>query len=132
MSEYKSTTTAVNKSSKDVFEFLSSFDNFGKLMPDQVVNWQSNSETCSFTIQGLASLEMKMGEHIPYSKVEMVSHGKTPIKFKLFTLIDAVSDNESKVTVCIDADLNPMLRLMLEKPLTNLVEKMATKIPIHL
>jgi hypothetical protein len=113
----------------EVFNFLSDYNNFGKLMPEQVTNWQSTDTECSFTIQGMASLQMKIVERRANDLISMESFGKTPIKFILFVNIEAVNDQSCSALVSIDADINPMLKMMLDKPLSNLVEKLATKIP---
>ena len=98
-------------------------------MPEQVTNWQSTDTECSFTIQGMASLQMKIVERRANDLISMESFGKTPIKFSLFVNIEAVNDQSCTALVSIDADINPMLKMMLDKPLSNLVEKLATKIP---
>jgi carbon monoxide dehydrogenase subunit G len=129
MTNYKSTLITVQKTQLEVFNFLSDYNNFGKLMPEQVTNWQSTDTECSFTIQGMASLQMKIVERRANDLISMESFGKTPIKFSLFVNIEAVNDQSCTALVSIDADINPMLKMMLDKPLSNLVEKLATKIP---
>ena len=37
----------MNKTAKEVFDFLSDFNNFQKLMPEQVVDWKSTADECS-------------------------------------------------------------------------------------
>jgi len=129
MTNYKSTLITVQKTQLEVFNFLSDYNNFGKLMPEQVTNWQSTDTECSFTIQGMASLQVKIVERRANDLISMESFGKTPIKFSLFVNIEAVNDQSCTALVSIDADINPMLKMMLDKPLSNLVEKLATKIP---
>jgi carbon monoxide dehydrogenase subunit G len=129
MTNYKSTLITVQKTQLEVFNFLSDYNNFGKLMPEQVTNWQSTDTECSFTIQGMASLQMKIVERRANDLISMESFGKTPIKFTLFVNIEAVNDQSCTALVSIDADINPMLKMMLDKPLSNLVEKLANKIP---
>lgn len=129
MTNYKSNLITVQKTQSEVFNFLSDYNNFGKLMPEQVTNWQSTDTECSFTIQGMASLQMKIVERRANDLISMESFGKTPIKFTLFVNIAAINDESCTALVSIDADINPMLKMMLDKPLSNLVEKLATKIP---
>jgi carbon monoxide dehydrogenase subunit G len=129
MTNYKSSTITVQKSQSQVFDFLSDYNNFGKLMPEQVTGWTSTNTECSFTIQGMASLQMKIIERRASDLISMESFGKTPIEFKLYVTIESISPDSCTVLVSIDADINPMLKMMLDKPLTNLVEKLATKVP---
>jgi carbon monoxide dehydrogenase subunit G len=129
MTNYKSSQITVQKSQAEVFNFLSDYNNFGKLMPEQVTNWSSTQDECSFTIQGMASLQMKIIERRASDLISMESYGKTPIKFTLYVTLEAISETSCTALVSIDADINPMLKMMLDKPLSNLVEKLATKIP---
>jgi carbon monoxide dehydrogenase subunit G len=129
MTNYKSNLITVQKTQSEVFNFLSDYNNFGKLMPEQVTNWQSTDTECSFTIQGMASLQMKIVERRANDLISMESFGKTPLKFTLFVNIEPLNDESCTALVSIDADINPMLKMMLDKPLSNLVEKLATKIP---
>jgi carbon monoxide dehydrogenase subunit G len=129
MTNYKSSQITVQKSQTEVFNFLSDYNNFGKLMPEQVTNWNSTQDECSFTIQGMASLQMKIIERRASDLISMESYGKTPIKFTLYVTLEAISETSCTALVSIDADINPMLKMMLDKPLSNLVEKLATKIP---
>ena len=130
MTNYKSSLITIQKSQSQVFNFLSDYNNFGKLMPEQVTGWTSTDTECSFTIQGMASLQMKIIERRANDLISMESFGKTPIKFTLYVTIEAISDDSCSALVSIDADINPMLKMMLDKPLSNLVEKLATKIPL--
>ncbi len=116
----------VNANRKKVFEFLSDFNNFERLMPEQIVNWKSTSEGCSFTVKGMADLSLKFDEKTPYSQIVLIPEGKSPFKFSLIARLeeDALNEQKTKVGVDVDADLNPMLAMMAKKPLANLVDVM--------
>ena len=118
MTTIESSEALINKSAQDVYNFLSDFRNFEKLMPEQVVNWKADENECSFTIKGMASLGMKIKNKIPNSLIEMESSGKTPFGFVMKCMI-AEKQNQSAVKLTLEAELNPMLKMMAEKPLTN-------------
>ncbi len=96
-------------------------------MPEQVTNWKSTNESCSFTIQGMADLAMKMGERTEFSKVIYVSDGNKPFAFDLNTDINANGDN-SETQIILNADLNPMLKMMASRPLQNFVNMLVNKL----
>jgi len=50
----------ISANQNKVFQFLSDFNNYEKLMPEQIVNWQSDKDTCSFSIKGMADLKLKI------------------------------------------------------------------------
>ena len=96
-------------------------------MPEQVVDWQSTPDECSFTIKGMATLGMKMVEKTPDNFIRITSHGKVPFGFFLLCNIDNAAGG-SNVQLAFDADLNPMLKMMASKPLTNFLNILAGKL----
>jgi len=111
----------INNSQEKIFGFLSNFNNFGRLMPEQVVNWHSTEDECSFTIKGMADLSMKITEKKPSSMLIMKSTGKSPFEFELISEIEKVSDNKSYSKLTFRANMNPMLSMLASKPLQNFV-----------
>ena len=123
----QSDAVEVKKTPAEVFSFLSDFNNFEKLMPEQVINWKSDPKTCSFTIKGMASLGMAIESVIPEREVKIRRDGKAPFDFFLTCSIEPSGQEASRVQLFFDADLNPMLRMMAERPLTNFLNMLVKK-----
>ncbi len=104
-----------------IYQFLSDFNNLEKLMPSKVTNWSSTMTTCSFTIQGMATLNMAQGNHKENELVHMKAEGKNPFHYDLNSHIAAQGDDSSEVFVELNADMNPMVAMMAKKPLENFV-----------
>ena len=121
MQKLTSKSQKVNASAAKVFEFLADFNNIEKLMPEKVNNWNSTMTNCSFTIQGMATLNMKQGKNVSNSIVQMVAHGKNPFHYDLNNHIESLGDNECEVHIVFNADMNPMLAMMAKKPLENFI-----------
>jgi carbon monoxide dehydrogenase subunit G len=128
MTRIESDKTSVKKSSEEIFNFLSNFNNFEKLMPEQVTNWQSNENECSFTIAGMASLGMKIVEKRPSDYIKVERNGNAPFDFTLECNINKNSNTDSEVQLAFNADLNPMLKMMAVKPLTNFLNLIVQKL----
>ncbi len=111
----------INCQAEKVYNFLGNFDNFGGLMPEQVINWQSTGDSCSFEIKGLASLGLRIIEKIPFTKISMQAEGKIPFSFTWNSLLQETSPEQCEVQMVIDADMNPFIAMMAEKPLQNFV-----------
>lgn len=120
----------VNASKERVFEFLSDFNNFEKLMPDQVTDWKSDSDRCTFTIQGMTTITLVYKSKEPFHTLEVVPEGKTPIKFNLLLKLFDSENDPGKTTgiIEIDAELNAMMAMIARRPLENLVNVMAEKL----
>ncbi len=115
----KATLAAVPQ---EVFAFLSDFNNYQQLMPEQIVNWKSEKETCSFTVKGMADLSLKFARKESPGLLELVPDGKAPVNFSLLVNLesDVLDEQKTQVHVDVDADLNPMLAMFAKKPLENL------------
>jgi hypothetical protein len=117
----------INNSAKNIFNYLSDFRNFEKLMPSQVTNWQATEDECSFTINGMATIGMKIIEKTPDTKITITSNGKVPFDFKLFVVIEEKGADNCVGQLVFESDMNPMLKMMVEKPLGNFFNMLAQK-----
>ena len=127
MTRIESEKIKLNKSSKEVFDFLSNFNNFQKLMPEQVINWTSNDNECNFTIKGMASLGMKYDSKTPNSEIKIKPNGKVPFDFDLNAFLND-TEQGSEAQLVMNADLNPFLKMMAEKPLKKFLDMLVNKL----
>ncbi len=127
MTNIESEKVDINNSAENIFNFLSDFNNFQKLMPPQVTNWTSTQEDCSFTINGMATIGMKIIEKSPFTKITISSNGKVPFDFKLFVLLTEMDAANCIGQLTFESDMNMMMKMMVEKPLTNFFNMLAQK-----
>lgn len=125
--EFTSEWTNINAPAEEVFAFASDLNNLGSLMPEQVENWKATTDTCSFTIKGMADLSMRVTSRIPHTYIGLDPEGKTPVDFRL-ELDFRPAGEQSEARVKLEAHLNPMLAMMAKRPLQNLVHIMAQKL----
>ncbi len=112
----------INCPPQKVYDFLGNFDNFSSLLPGQVANWQSTGDSCSFEVKGMATLGLRITEKIPFTKISMKGEGKIPFGFTLDSFIKEISSQQCQVQMVIDADMNPFIAMMAEKPLQNFID----------
>jgi carbon monoxide dehydrogenase subunit G len=127
MTRIESDKATINKPSSEVFNFLSDFNNIGKLMPSQVVNFVTDGNTCKFTIEGMATLGLIYGSKTPNSEVVMNKHEKAPFDFSLICKMNELTPGSTELQLHFDADLNPLLKMMAEKPLKNFLNLLINK-----
>lgn len=118
----------IKASSEKVYGFVSDFNNFENLMPDQVVNWQSSGDTCSFRIEGLADISMKITGKNPFNRVFIESDGNNPFDFNLECIIENKGTNACESKIIFYADLNPMYSMLMTKPLASFVNILNEKL----
>jgi len=128
LTRIESDIAEINNSPQKVYNFLSDMNNFGKLMPEQVINWKSTEDTCSFTIKGMTDLSMKISEKNPYSKVIIIPGEKAPFNFSLIINLQNPKENLTVAQLIFDAELNAMMEMLARKPLHNFINMLAAKL----
>lgn len=121
MTNIKSEKQMIPASAAKIYTFLSDFNNLEKLMPSKVTDWKSTMTTCSFNIQGMATLNMVQGNNKENELIHMKAEGKNPFHYDLNTHIQAQGEDTADVLVELNADMNPMVAMMAKKPLQNFV-----------
>jgi hypothetical protein len=111
-----------------VFLFFYDLNNLRKLMPDQVVNWQSTEDSCSFDIKGMAHITLQRAETMPDKMVRIVSGPDNPIPLEITGTAEKITENKTLAWIGLSAELSPMLQLMVSGPLQNLVKIMADRL----
>lgn len=127
MTRIESKKAELKQNSAEVFAFLSDFQNLGTLMPEQVEGFTAEGDTCKFTIKGMATLGLRYESKTPDSEVVMVKHGQGPFDLKLICRITPSGTGGSILQLVFEADLNPFLKMMAEKPLGNFLNLLVDK-----
>jgi carbon monoxide dehydrogenase subunit G len=131
MMNIKSDTISVDAPVYQVFSFLNNYNNYEKLMPQQVIKWDSDEKSGRFTIKDLTELGLRIEEANPEEYVLLHSDGKVPFDFTLKFILNAKGD-QTEVLCEFDGNMSPMIAMMARRPLTNLVNHMVGEIPDNL
>jgi hypothetical protein len=124
----ESEKTLINKPAGDIYNFVSNFNNFGLLMPEQVENFQSTEDTCSFDIKGLVTLGMRIVGRFPFDRIEIAGDGKIPFNFTISCFINQLSVAASEIQMVAKADINPFVGMVAIGPLTNFINLLVEKL----
>jgi carbon monoxide dehydrogenase subunit G len=112
----------------EVFEFLSSPENIHELLPqDKVSDFKSDEKSCSFKVQGGFTITLVQDELTPHNRIKMISGEKSPFPFELTIHIEDI-DAETVGYISFDGEVNSFLKMMVQKPLTNLFNYMSVKL----
>lgn len=127
MTRIESDKVDVNSSKTQTFLFLSDFNNYEALMPDQITGWESSVDECAFNIKGMASIGMRIDEKVDGKEIKIKSTKKSPFRFDLNCILEGEGDSCTAYMV-FESDLNPMLQMMVEKPLGSLFNHIVKKL----
>lgn len=120
-------TITVQKSSKELFEFFSKLDNFEQLMPENTQKFEVDGDSFIFGLKGMPEIRLVMKEKTEFSNVTLGA-ASSKLPFTLAADINEVSENESKVTLKFNGDFNPMMAMMVKKPLSKFIETLTENI----
>jgi len=115
-----------------VYVFLSNFDHFESVLPEQVTNWKSTGDSCSFEVKGMATIGFRITNRTPYSKISMLGEGKLPFGFTLDTYIVGNGPMNCQVQLVIESDMNPFIATMAEKPLQSFIEMIVSRLKMEM
>lgn len=126
----RSETITVDHDVKVVSRFLGNYNNYQKLMPEQVIRWESDERSGRFTIKDLTELGLRIGEIRENEYILLHSDGKVPFDFSLkFCMTE--SNGKTRVHCEFEGKPSPMIAMMAKRPLTNLVNHMVNEIPAN-
>jgi hypothetical protein len=126
--DFRSHTVELQVSAEQAHLFLFDLNNLRKLMPEQIINWQSTSDSCEFDIKGMAHITLHRAEAIQGKLVRVISGQENPLELEIRLYTEKTDEMRSSAWIELGAVLSPMLQLMVSGPLQNLVNIMAERL----
>jgi len=128
MIKIESDHVQVNASTQNVFTFLEDMNNFKQLLPeDKISEWTSNETSCSFKVQGMATISLIKDRAVENQSIHIKSGEKSPIPFTLDILLKDNGETTEGYNVFV-GEANSFLKMMIEKPLKNLFNHVAKRL----
>ena len=114
---------------KEVYRYLSDFNNFKHLLPEEKMkDLQLSADTIRFSMDGIGAIGLRIAEKTPYSELVIRATEGSPADFTLHIHIGETKDNRSPVNLILEANLNLFLEMMAKGPLQQFVDMIADKI----
>lgn len=130
MTTIESIITKSNCSDEKIFSILSDLNNLervkDRLPQDKVKNMSFDKDSCTFEIAGapLGPVTIRIIEREPNKTIKFGSD-QSPIAFNLWIQLKSVAENDTRMKLTIKADINMMIKMMVEKPLKQGLDKAA-------
>ena len=122
----ESSVIRIERNANDLFTFLKNPANFEQLMPDDIAHFSSSEDGFKFALKGMPEVKLKKEEEIAPSKIGFGSAGS--VSFQLIGELKEVDDAQCDVQLFVTGNLNPMLRMMVERPLKSFISKIEEKL----
>ena len=121
----------VNATPETIVSFLQDATNLIHLLPqDKITDFTATKEECSFKVQGGIIISLVQDGVENTTKLFLKSGEKSPFPFRLTIHLEDTKDG-SEGYIHFDGEVNMFLKMMVEKPLTNLFNYMSTKLKEH-
>lgn len=118
----ESPTVNLDKSSEDVFKFLSDVKNFETLMPDTISKFEVLGEDkFLFALKGMPEIVLKKKEELPNSKIVLGAAGGS-LDFALVANINEIESSKSEVSLNFSGKFNSMMAMMIKSPIKKFIE----------
>jgi hypothetical protein len=118
--------------SEIIYNFVTNFRNFKNIIPqDKVSDWLADEESCSFKMDPVGKMGMKIFEKEPHKLIKITSDPSiSQYNFTMWIQIVEAGITDSRIKITIQPEINKMLIPMVKGPLKqfvdSLVEKMET------
>ncbi len=132
MTRIESKTVQIAKPPEELYTFLQDMNNFKQLLPqDRISEWQSDGSSCSFKVQGAATIGLRLAGGTEPNHVRMEATERSPFPFTLDVYLED-QGGSTKAWQVFNAELNTFIKMMVEKPLKNLFDHIADRmVAIH-
>lgn len=108
-----------------IYQFVSDFNNFRQFIPaDKVKDFESTEDTCRFSVDGVGKVGLQIIEKEPFKTVKITGDGMANQKFVFWIQLVKKEAYVTHIRLTIKADLNPMLKMMVVKPLQNFLDRL--------
>jgi hypothetical protein len=113
-----------------VYTFISDFKNFNNFIPDdKVSNWEADNDTCSFSMDMLGKVGLKIVEREKDSLVKISSDpGKSQYNFHLWIQLKEASEMDTRIKITMEPLLNQVMLAMVKSPLKSFVDSLIDEI----
>ena len=123
--EINSSTVTIDQSTEMLFSKLSQVDNYKQLMPEGVAFTAISDNKFRFKLGGLPEIVLSISEKKPNESIVLKS-SNNKISFSQRVQLTEVSSDQTDIQLQFKGDFNPMMAMMVKKPLTQFMESLVS------
>ena len=120
-------TVTVEKSAEEIFTYFTDLNNFKEIMPENIQKFEVDGESFIFGLPGMPEIRLILKEKTEFSNITLGA-ASSKLPFTLSADFTELSENKTEVQLKFDGDFNPMMAMMIKKPLTKFVDTLTENI----
>jgi len=121
--EFSSNKVQVNKSPEELFALFDNLENMKRFMPDSVERFEADENTFVFGLKGMPDVRLLVDEKTAPSMMKFKA-ASSKLDFTLACMVEP-SATGSQVHYDFIGNFNPMMKMMVERPLKRFIEDLA-------
>jgi len=123
LSHFESRKGNIHAGAEDIFNFVTDIRNFERFAPGGTINnWNAGKESCSFSVPMIGTVSIRLIEQLPFSKVVYQGDALKKEDFTMTANLSETQPGNTEVKVILEADLNPMMKMMAANPINQFLE----------
>ena len=124
--ELNSKKVTVQKSAQELCDFLSDVKNFEQLMTESISKFEVIREDAFiFALMSMPEIALEVKQVTSPTKITLGAISDK-IPFTLIGNIEAIDNHTSFIELQFQGDFNPMMAMMVKKPLTQFMESLVS------
>lgn len=121
----ESKDTVVNKPVEELFGYVDNLEKLKEIMPDNVTKFEAKDNGFVFAIKGAPmDIALDIKEKITNEKIVLTSANPS-LDFELVINLHGLNASQTMVKTVFDGRFNPMIKMMVQKPLQKFIDDMA-------
>jgi carbon monoxide dehydrogenase subunit G len=118
----------IDKSQKEVYEFLTDLSNFEQLMPDSIQTFEVlDADTFRFALKGMPEIVLRRKEQTPYEKI-VLGAASDKLPFTLTANLQEITAEKTQVNLSFEGQFNAMMAMMIKGPIGNFLNTLSTNL----
>ncbi len=118
----------VKQAKEDVISFLTSVENFEKLMPEGAKFEVLGDDIFLFALKGMPEIKLRLQEQTENKVILGAASDKLP--FTLTANLNEIEANQTEAQLCFEGQFNAMMAMMVKGPITKFVGQLTDKLEV--
>lgn len=120
----ESPKVSIDKSQEEIYSFITNLNNFEGLMPESIEKFEVDGDSFIFGLKGMPEIRLVLQEKNEFDKV-ILGAASSKLTFTLTVDILKLSEDSSEVQLLFNGDFNPMMAMMVKKPLQKFIDTLS-------
>ena len=129
MTEYVSEIKQIPQNDEQIFALLSDLSNLervkDRIPQDKIKDFEFDKDNCSFSVNPVGKITFQIVDREPFKTIKFQTTN-SPVPLFLWIQLKQVADLDTRMRLTVRAELNSFLKPLVEKPLKDALEKIAT------